>query len=173
MLRFRARLAGRLILPLCLLSSFAWGEDVDKEIAGDVWAESRVEFPAFPEQVDLIPFSVGSRRDAKFLVDGRSITIGEDGVVRFTLVVIGSQGARNTSFEGLRCSTAERRYYASGRADKTWSHAPNDQWREIGRNGNSPYVELFYNYFCPGRSLMLRDADDARRVLRSGGVPKP
>ena len=153
-----------------IAASPVWGADFDKEIEGDVWAESRVEFPAFPEPSNLIPFTVGSKTDTRFLVDGHSISVGADGVVRFTLVVIGAQGGQNISFEGLRCATAEKKYYGSGRSDKTWSRAPAGQWRDIGRNGNSPQVELFANYFCPGKALMLRDAEDARRVLRSGGV---
>ena len=157
---------------------FAWmlvvpasrAADFDKEFEVNIWAETDVKLPAFPEQANLIPFSVGTKNDTKFLIDGSSISVGGDGVVRYTLVIVSAQGARNVSYEGMRCETAERKYYAFGRPDGAWSQARGDKWIRINRDSNNHHSEIFFNYFCPGKFLALRDAEDARRILRSGGV---
>lgn len=83
-----------------------------------------MQLPAFPEQENLVPFKVGSVSDKQFFVDGASISIGSDDVIRYSLVVVSSTGAKSISFEGMRCATGERRVYAFGRSDKTWSKAP-------------------------------------------------
>ena len=159
-----------LFLAWMLLAPAVWSADFDKEFEVDVWTETDAKLPAFPDQSNLIPFSVGTKTDTKFLIDGGSISVGSDGVVRYTLVIVSAQGARNVSYEGMRCETTERKYYAFGRPDGTWSQARSDKWVRINRDGNNHHSEIFFNYFCPGKSLAIRDAEDARRILRSGGV---
>ena len=77
-----------------------------------------------------MPFDVGGTAHRHY-IDAKSISIGEDGVVRYTLVIRTAGGATNTSFEGIRCSTQEQKYYAIGRSDGTWSRARNPQWKRI------------------------------------------
>lgn len=156
-----------LALPFFSLSSLAAGFDV--EFDEKPWGEVEVQLPAFPEAENLIPFRVGYHTDTKYLIDGNSLSVGADGVIRYTLVVISPFGAKNISYEGLRCATAERRFYASGRSDKTWSKARANQW--VGLEGGSinPHVDLFSNYFCVIGAPGVLNAEDARRVLRNGG----
>ncbi len=103
------------------------------------------------------------------MIDGESIAVGADGVVRYTLVVRSPSGAQNVSYEGLRCASAERRLYAVGRDDKTWSTARSQKWLEIkGAVLNRQNMALYSEYFCP-LGLIVRDSEAARRALRSGG----
>lgn len=133
--------------------------------------ESEVELPAFPQAENLIPFEGSVTTGNKYLVDSESLSVGSDGIVRFTLVIVSSAGARNVSYEAMNCSSSERRLYALGRADGTWSRARSDQWLKIRDNSlNRHYAELYTNYFCP-IGMTLRDADEARQVLRRGGHP--
>lgn len=140
-------------------------EDYDEK----PWAEVEVMLPAFPEKENLIPFKVGAIADTRFFVDGKSISIGSDGVVRYTLVVLSAQGAQNISYEGMRCSTLERRFYAAGRPDKTWSKARSNKWVRVQGGSNNHHVELFSNNFCPNGIIAFSPAE-ARRVLLQGGV---
>ena len=157
-----------LALPLLSFASFA-ADGFDAEFEQKNWAEIEVQLPAFPEDENLIPFRVGYHTETKFLIDGNSLSVGSDGVIRYTLLVISASGAKNISYEGLRCETTERRVYAFGRSDKTWSKARGNQWARVQGSTNNHYVDLYSNYFCIVGAPDVRDADDIRRVLRSGG----
>jgi hypothetical protein len=84
-------------------------------------------------------------------------------------VVISSSGARNISFEGMRCVTGERRAYAFGRDDRTWSKARSNKWLRIQGGSNSHHVALFYDYFCAIGQSTVMTPEDAIRILRGGG----
>ena len=157
-----------LALPLLSFASFA-ADGFDAEFEQKTWAEIEVQLPAFPEAENLIPFRVGYHTETKFLIDGNSLSVGSDGVIRYTLLVISASGAKNISYEGLRCETTERRIYAFGRSDKTWSKARGSQWVRLQGSTNNHHIDLFSNYFCVVGDPDVRSADDARRILRSGG----
>lgn len=151
------------------LPVFAAEFDRDYEQKG--WEEIETQIPVFPKVENLLAFFVSATTDNQFMVDQESITVGADGVVRYTLVVASSSGAQNVSYEGLRCSSGERRLYAFGRSDKSWSKARTNQWVRVQSNSlNRHHAALYHEYFCPN-GIIVRDADEARMVLRSGGHP--
>jgi len=81
-------------------------------------------------------------------------------------------GATNISYEGIRCKGRERKLYAFGRADKTWSAARNPQWASISDLPvNLLQATLHDAFFCPVRTI-VRDAEEARKLLKSGGDPR-
>ena len=143
-----------------------WGQfdfDFDQD---KPWSEIAVQLPAYPKADNLIPFYVSPTTPHRYFVDARSVSVGEDQVVRYTVVVEAQAGARNVSFEGLRCETAERRLYAYGHADGSWSKARNAGWEGI--RFRSPYAyqrALFEDHFCPGR-IRVRDGAEAVGNLR-------
>ena len=143
--------------------------EFDYEYDEKPWAEVEVNLPSFPEPGNLIQFRVGSVADTTFFVDAQSLSYGVDGVLRFTLEVVSPSGARNISYEGMRCETGERRFYAFGRADRTWSKARGNQWVKISGTSNNHHVELFSNYFCPPGSPAVSSVEEAQSILRSGG----
>lgn len=150
----------------CLLAA---GFDSDYEEKR--WEEIEAQIPAFPVAENLVSFFVSATTDNTFMVDRESIAVGSDGVLRYTLVVRSASGAQNVSYEGLRCSSGERRLYAFGRSDKTWSKARSNQWVRIQESTlNRHHAALYFEYFCPGGNI-VRDADEARMALRSGGHP--
>ena len=174
------RTTPRRCLPLPILARCVWPLLMVISAAGTAAAAPReadekpaeeieVQFPAFPQAENLIPFVVSATTDNQFMIDGASLNVSGNGVLRFTLVIVSPSGARNVSYEGMNCSTGERRLYAFGRPDGTWSKARNDQWTRIAENTlNRHHAALFSEYFCPV-GVTLRDADDARRALRYGG----
>jgi hypothetical protein len=142
-----------LSLPLWLLASFgAIALDLED---GPKWAESAVVLPSQPKDRDLVRFDVSRLSRNAFFVDSASLSVGDDGVVRYTLVIESPSGIRNVSYEGMRCSTAERRVYAFGGAGGGWSPAQQQS--------------LFSEYFCvPGSEV--RSVGDVLAALRRGGV---
>jgi len=142
------------ILLLCLLPTLAfaeWGK-FDTEFDNEKpWQELEAQMPLYPRDENLLPFEVSAATDNRFFIDRQSISIGSDGVVRYTLVVKSPSGARNISFEGIRCRTAEFRAYAFGRSDGTWSRARTSKWNGIEhKNMNRQHVVLLNDFLCAG-----------------------
>ncbi len=172
----RRRLVRRTVASVLMTAALTFpvaggAASADSEFEEKPAKESEVTLPPFPQAENLLPFEGSATTDNKYMVDSESLSVGNDGVVRFTLVIVSSAGAQNVSYEAMNCLTSERRLYALGHSDKTWSRARSDQWLKIRDNTvNRHYAELYTNYFCP-IGLPLRNTDEARQVLRRGGHP--
>lgn len=166
----RALLALLLMLPIAAGAQLFGGEDRDGGRARP--AETQVTLPQFPTEESYLPFEVGASAAFDFFVDAKSISVAADRVVRYTVIAKSKGGAVNISFEGMRCAEREYRIYAFGRADKTWSEARNSRWEPILGAGRNPQrAALFRDYFCPV-SRDVASAEEAVRVLKSGGNPQ-
>jgi hypothetical protein len=142
------------------------------EAEGKPWEEQKLQLPPIPAAENLVRVQVDDAQGFTFFVDSASVSVGTDDVVRYTLVARSESGATNISFEGIKCKTRERKLYAIGRADNTWSPARNSQWTPISELPvNRVQAVLFGAYFCPAR-IIVRNTDDARRVLKLGGDPR-
>jgi hypothetical protein len=133
------------------------------------WEELQPSLPAPLKPENLVQIVVGPASVFRYFVDAASASVSEQGIVRFTLVARSSNGGTNVSYEGLRCSTYERRLYAFGRSDGSWSRARKSEWAPIDKtDGNRPYAALAGEFFCPVRGRVVT-TEDAVRVLRQGG----
>lgn len=134
--------------------------------AGEEWKELEVQLPKYPRPENLIATQVSSLTSFTFAVDGTSIVIGQDGVVRFVVVARSPDRAENVSYEGIRCSTRERKLYAVGRADGTWLVLKSPVWINFqGARVNSYHDSFARQYFCIERTPVL-DAAKANELLR-------
>jgi hypothetical protein len=132
------------------------------------WVELAAQLPPYPAAENLLEFTVSSATRNRHFVDPASISVGADQVVRYTVVVDASGGARNVSFEGMRCATGERRLYAYGRPDGSWARARNAGWEPIKfRSLLSYHKALYEDHFCPD-GINVRSAADAVRSLKRG-----
>jgi hypothetical protein len=113
------------------------------------WSEIEAQLPAYPRPENLIPFDAGPVTSNRFYIDASSLSVGADGVVRYTLFIRGSGGATNVSFEGIRCVTHEQKLYAIGRSDGKWVRARDPVWRDIVyKDMNRYHWSLFDDFFC-------------------------
>jgi len=129
-----------------------------------------VHLPPFPKAENLVAFEAGAAVRFRFAVDASSLAPGRDGVVRYILVATSPTGARNISFEGIRCRTGTFRVYALGRDDGTWSERPGE-WRPIvDRRAQPARHALWRDYFCPHR-VPIAEAREGVAALRQGGHP--
>lgn len=160
------RLVATLAIMLAGSAWAAFGDDEEKP-----WIEAEVALPAYPADADLIEFYVSATTANRFFIDGKSLSVGSDGVVRFSLVVLTSGGATNVSHEGIRCSARQVRLYATGRSDRTWSASRLAAWRPIeSRDINRHHAALSRDFFCPD-GVVIRNADEGRRALKRGIHP--
>ena len=125
-----------------------------------------------PVPENLLAFDVGPTAEHRYSVDAPSITVGLDGVVRYSLVVKSSAGAMNVSYEGIRCATGERKLYAFGRSDNTWSKARVSKWESLEQVvQHNPQRELARYFFCPDRGI-VKDSQEAISALKAGINPR-
>ncbi len=136
------------------------------------WVEQQTQLPPYPNTENLISFDAGPSTSNQHFVDTTSIKIGEDDVIRYSLIVKSSLGAMNVSFEGIRCETFERKIYALGRDDKTWAQPRVSEWQRL------EFVRQFYaqrelakNLFCPHKQI-VSSPEEAIRALKRGMHPQ-
>ncbi len=135
------------------------------------WQEEEVVLPTFPREENLLEFYVSAVAGNRFFIDGSSIAVGADGVVRFAMVVKTTGGATNVTYEGLRCKMFEYRLYATGRADGTWSKARASEWKPIeNKPVNRQHAALNRDYFCPS-TLPIGTPEEGRAAIKRGGHP--
>jgi hypothetical protein len=96
------------------------------------WQEQAIKMPSYPADVDLLPFPVDQPALSQtFNIDAKSLSVGADGVVRYSVVIVSTSGARNVLFEGLRCVTREFRTYAYGEASHSFHPAQSGKWQPV------------------------------------------
>jgi hypothetical protein len=161
--------ASKLLIAAALAASISpalaqwrdWDSDFDED--RKPWKEIEARIPSYPRTGDLVPFEAGAESPHRFYVDARSLSVGEDGVVRYTLVIKAAGGATNVTFEGIRCELRLHKYYAVGRADGNWVRARNPQWRRIEQQHiNRHHNVLYSDFLCSGK----QPATSVREVLR-------
>ncbi|RZI41896.1 hypothetical protein EGT07_16500 [Herbaspirillum sp. HC18] len=129
------------------------------------WQEIAIQLPAAPQQENLAPFYVSATATYSFAIDTKSVTVGPDGVIRYTLVAVSDAGAKNISYEGLRCATYERKLYAFGQPDGSWSRSRRDQWERITGNAvNRQHAALAKDYFCIEKTIAGKAEDIVNRL---------
>jgi hypothetical protein len=118
------------------------------------WVENKIDtLPPLPQEGDLLTFTVSQNTPLKFTIDSKSLTVGSDGVVRYTVVVTSPAGARNVNYEGIRCDTYEWRLYAGLNADHDgWDPTVANTWQRIENGNLNAYrAALFQDYFCANK----------------------
>jgi hypothetical protein len=142
--------------------------DDDKSGQKD-WVEGEVVLPPYPEARNLYSFYVSPTAANRFFIDTHNIRIGKDGVVRYSLVVVSPSGARNTSFEGMRCETREKRTYALGRPNGEWAQARSSLWTRIRNETiNRHHAALFLAFFCPD-GVIADQVETIRKTIEKEG----
>jgi len=158
-------------LSLLLAFSSLAVAQFDDNYETKTWQEIEIQLPKPPQDADLRGFYVSAAADNRFYVDRQSVSIGADGVVRYTLVVLSSAGARSVSYEGVRCASAERRLYAFGRRNGDWSKARGSDWLPIKSvQTNRQHAALYFDYFCRD-GVLAHSLPDVLKTLDQGGPP--
>lgn len=170
-----------LILVACMVFTASaqaeWGDfEYDFEANKKTWQEIEAQLPAAPQPANLIEVKLDSSTRNRLLIDQASLSIGNDGIVRYTAIVRSPSGAENISYEGMRCETGERKLYAFGRSSANtggkdagqWSRSRYAKWEPIQPRLAGGYQrELFFHYLCTVNTQ--RDLPTLLRLLKTGG----
>ena len=117
-----------------------------------------IQLPATSQPANWIRFKTKRLAENQTALDTDSISVGGDGITRYTLLVRTPRGVDNVSYEGIRCATREWKMYATGRSDGGWSRVPEPRWRRIDEVGiNAVRLTLFDDYACDRGGSVPKD----------------
>jgi hypothetical protein len=134
--------------------------------------ESEAKLPAPPQAGNLLRFDPGRPGSMTHFIDAASLSVSADGIVRFTSVAKGEGASQNVAFEGIRCTTREKKTYAYGKSDGSWSELRDPQWTPIRSLSSDGYrFTLYQDYFCPARTT-IRTSEEGIAALKRGGHPR-
>lgn len=167
----------KILFALCLLPFFtslavAQYKTLDPNDENDpdaprFWSEVEVQLPQDGPSNDLRPFYVSANTPLTFAIDAKSLSIGKDDVTRYVIVITSPSGARQITFEGIRCEKFEWRNYASYQiSEKKWVRNPSSSWLRIqGGSYNRYHAALVQDAFCD-INTPRRNREDILRLLK-------
>ena len=128
-----------------------------------------IEAPPAPtyHMEGLIAIDMPSYTALKFGVDPATLSVGNDGVVRYVIVAYSASGSVNALYEGLRCATGEVKTYARSTELGHWTVVTEPQWRAVNNSpSNRHTLALARQGVCDGWTLAARTAPDLIQLLR-------
>jgi hypothetical protein len=163
----------RVALAATLLLGAQWVQaqssaDEDADDKEKSFREAAVKLPAAPLPENLIPFYVSPTATQSFAIDSKSLSVGTDGVVRYTVVAQSSSGGKSVSYEGIRCASFEAKSYAFGHKDGSWAPSRRDLWQFIQPTiTNRHQAALAQDYFCDGRTVAGKAAEILQKIRKN------
>ena len=175
MTRFTKYIAARIailgIVGICISIPFSASALAQDEEEKKAFIESELRLPSAPESKNLLLFHRSETQ--QFFIDTESLSIAEDGSFRYTLVAKSNAGATSTSYEGLRCETLEKRLFAFGRKDGTWSESRNKEWTSISNSdSNRQQSVLAWDYVCSYRRIVGKTDNVIQRIKRNESLQR-
>lgn len=153
------------LIALLIAATGAQGQGATSE-AG--WQESDIPTPPAVNDRDLIPIDMPANLALRFGVDPRTLTITNDGVVRYVMVASNDRGARNVMYEGVRCASGEVRTYARQDSAGQWTADAPSQWRPLqGGSATAHAMALSRQGACSGRTVSTNSVAVLIKKLRN------
>ena len=154
-------MAGPEVAHAGLFDEIIGGPDAEKE-----FVEIAPVMPEAPKTENLTSFYVSPATSFRFFIDTHSISISKDEVVHYTLIAQSPEGAKNISFEGMRCSNRTFKVYAYLGANDTFRPRTDPQWARVDEaEANRQRAALYKDYICSS-GVPLR-AHDVVLALKS------
>ena len=173
------------LLIFLFLSVPLWADVWDKlqsteyeenDVEDYVWKEGDTNTPDYPKEDDLVEVSGSpAYKNYQYLIDVETLQVGEDDVVRYSLVIRSPKGSDNAFFEGIRCSTHEVKTYAYGITDmddkKKFVARSEAKWRYATSSGVTGYsVTLINHYLCGFNRKSLKRTDIIQNIKYGKGA---
>jgi hypothetical protein len=142
----------------------------NRELLAPAQPAAAIVPPAYPRDPNLIEFYQSAVATMRYYIDSASVqSLYKQGEVRYTLVVRSPSGAKNVSYEAIRCAGTYR-VIATGNADGTWNTRAGE-WRDIVRRADmEAQSTLARQFFCPHRDPIQSSAEGID-ALRRGAHP--
>lgn len=110
------------------------------------WKEGRTTLPPAPQDGDLVAIEAPrAKAGYAYFIDRKSLSLGADGVMRYTVVARSPSGATNAFHEGLRCYDDTVRTYGFASSDGLLREVATDDWRALANEGSRGYQDYLGN----------------------------
>lgn len=118
--------------------------------------------PPPPRPENLMQIDVPHFPGREVFLDRAAFSLGEDDIVRYTVVATSAGGTRQVSHEGIRCGPDEWRSYFLGRPDGGWSKDFTSQWQRVNDAGPGAIRYMLAKaYFCTRDGRPVSSLEDA------------
>ena len=139
-------------------------DKISYQAQADDWKEQDVETPDKVNSDDLQAFKVEDPNQRfHYFIERGSLKTGDDLVTRFVLVIRSTQGAVNSSYEGLRCGYRQYKVYAYGDGERL-TPSPGADWQEIDRRKSDYRATLYDDLVC---NLLTGHANPPEAVFKA------
>ena len=132
--------------------------------------EDSLKLPPYPGDASLLEFRLRGATRNRYFIDRDSVSLGEDRVVRYAMVIKTASGSTNVSYEGMRCKTSEYKVYAFGTRDGKWVEARDPKWSAVGSTTGNFHFGLWADYLCDSEAVNGNSVADLIVALK-GGAP--
>ena len=132
--------------------------------------EDALKLPPYPADTGLIEFKLRGASKNRYFIDRDSVSLGEDRVVRYSMVIKTPGGSTNVSYEGMRCKTSEFKVYAFGTRDGKWVEARDPKWKDVGSTASNFHYGLWVDYLCNSEAVNGNNVEDLIIALK-GNAP--
>ena len=128
------------LLALGLFGGCAWAQLKDRD---PDWKElDAPPAPAFNKD-KLLDVDMPVHVNLRFGVDPSTLTITDDGIVRYVMVATNAAGSINAMYEGIRCHTGEVKIYARYSAAGQWVMLMEPPWLPLSGKQPSKHALAF------------------------------
>jgi len=143
--------------------------DFQGDFEKEQWQEEQAPLPPLPEERHLLELTVPQASSRlSYAIDTGNLEVGDDDVVRYTVIITTSSGARNVLYEGIRCSERTYKTYAYGHDGESLRKRSGAPWQPIPLRGNQSFRrDLHGAYFCD-RFGVVRTRKEIMTRLRGG-----
>ncbi len=143
----------------------AWAQREEPE----PWKEAQATPPADWSAERAVEFQLGNPTSLRYAIDPKTLTVGDDGVVRYVFIARSSSGAVNALYEGVRCQTAEVKLYARWDTDaRQWRSNPAEPWQAMDfRGATRRSLQMARGGLCDGK-VANRSTASMLDALRNG-----
>jgi hypothetical protein len=105
-------------------------------------------------------------------IDPDTVLAGEDGVVRYAVVMVNATGSMNALYEGIRCASREVKTYARAGSSGNWNLVVEPQWKGLNDNMPSKHAMAFARQAACDAQIANSRAEILQR-LKSGAKAGP
>jgi hypothetical protein len=107
------------------------------------WVEQTVPPPPMFSVERLMPLDMPPYVSVSVGIDPQTLNVGDDGVVRYVVVMRNSSGTVHAAYEGIRCFTRDLKTYARWTSQSEWNLLSNPEWRALNDNMPSRHAMAF------------------------------
>ena len=144
------------------------GADFSDEVLEWKFREDVVDIPGYPDQSNLVKLDIDTGGSPfEYFIDKKSLSIGIDGIVLYSIVMQSRSGGRNVLFEGMHCNTGEYKTHAYGTSRKTFYAVPGPVWKPVKEKsgaGTDYRYDLLKVFFCDLYGSTLKKTEILQRI---------